>query len=51
VAEEGADHAKRFHVTCRLGDSGREATGIGGSRRKAEQAAAASVLEMETKAA
>jgi ribonuclease-3 len=45
VAEEGADHAKRFHVCCRLADTGLEHVAIGSSRRKAEQAAAQEVLE------
>lgn len=44
VAEEGAEHAKRFTVICRLEDSGFQAEATGTSRRKAEQAAAESVL-------
>jgi len=44
VGEEGAEHAKRFHVTCRLEDSGYEAGATGTSRRKAEQSAAEAVL-------
>lgn len=44
VAEEGAEHAKRFTVRCRLEDSGFEAEATGTSRRKAEQAAADAVL-------
>lgn len=43
--EEGADHAKQFHVTCRLADEPLEVTATGSSRRKAEQAAAALLLE------
>jgi len=47
--EEGADHAKRFFVTCRLADAGTDAGAAveaeGGSRRKAEQAAAALLLD------
>jgi ribonuclease-3 len=46
VREEGSDHAKKFHVTCRLGDDGTAVEASGRSRRKAEQAAAATVLEM-----
>ncbi len=45
VREEGAEHAKRFHVLCRLEDGAFEAEAVGTSRRKAEQAAAAAVLE------
>ncbi len=44
VGEEGAEHAKRFHVSCRLEDSDMAATAIGTSRRKAEQAAADELL-------
>jgi ribonuclease-3 len=44
LREEGAEHAKRFHVRCRLPDSGREVEAEGASRRKAEQRAAAGVL-------
>ena len=44
--EEGADHAKRFFVACRLADDGTTAEESGRSRRKAEQAAAARVLEI-----
>jgi ribonuclease-3 len=44
--EEGADHAKTFHVSCRLPDDGTEVEETGSSRRKAEQAAAASVLRL-----
>lgn len=44
VAEEGAEHAKRFHVTCRLEDAELAATAVGTSRRKAEQAAADELL-------
>jgi len=45
VSEHGAEHAKRFHVRCRLPDSGREEVAEGGSRRKAEQAAAQLMLD------
>lgn len=44
--EEGADHAKLFFVACRLTDDGTLAEESGRSRRKAEQAAAARVLEI-----
>ena len=47
--EEGADHAKRFFVTCRLTDARSDTDAAveaeGGSRRKAEQAAAALLLD------
>lgn len=46
VAEEGADHAKNFRVRCRLTDDGMAVEQIGRSRRKAEQAAAAEILEL-----
>ena len=45
VMEEGADHAKRFHILCRLADQNMELTATGSSRRSAEQAAAAALLE------
>ena len=44
VREEGADHAKKFYVSCTLEDNGARVVGSGNSRRKAEQAAAAEVL-------
>lgn len=43
--EAGADHAKRFFVSCRLADEGDAVEAEGGSRRKAEQAAAALLLD------
>lgn len=46
VAEEGADHAKTFHVNCRTPDSDLHVEATGGSRRKAEQSAAARMLEL-----
>jgi ribonuclease-3 len=46
VDEEGADHAKKFHVSCRLTDDGTEVEECGRSRRKAEQAAASRILEL-----
>jgi ribonuclease-3 len=51
VREEGADHAKNFHVRCRLEDTGFEAEASGTSLRKAEQAAAASVLDAQANGA
>jgi len=45
IGEEGADHAKKFHVACRLTDDGTVTEASASSRRKAEQAAAAKVLE------
>mgnify|MGYP000122606881 CR=1 FL=1 len=44
--ETGADHAKKFFVSCRLPDDGTQAEMTGRSRRKAEQAAAGRVLEL-----
>ena len=43
---EGAEHAKRFFVVCRLPDSAEEVEAQGDSRRKAEQAAARRMLEL-----
>jgi ribonuclease-3 len=45
VREEGADHAKQFTVQVRLTDDPSLVEATGGSRRKAEQAAAAAILE------
>ena len=45
VAESGAEHAKRFRVRCHLADSGAFQEADGTSRRKAEQAAAAALLQ------
>ncbi len=45
VEESGEEHARRFSVTCTLADPRGETAGEGGSRRAAEQAAAASMLE------
>jgi ribonuclease-3 len=45
VGEEGADHAKRFHVECRLRDRDEAVRASGASRRMAEQAAAALLLD------
>lgn len=44
LREEGADHAKNFHVSCRISDKGTLAEASGASRRKAEQAAAEKAL-------
>lgn len=44
TSETGKDHAKRFEVSCKAADF-QTATGIGTSRRKAEQAAASKMLE------
>jgi ribonuclease-3 len=46
VSEEGADHAKVFRIACRLADGGTVVEESGRSRRKAEQAAAARMLEI-----
>ena len=46
VGEEGADHAKQFHVACRLTDDGTVVEQSARSRRKAEQAAAAEILKL-----
>jgi ribonuclease-3 len=45
LREEGAEHAKRFYVSCQLPDSGCVMEAEGGSRRKAEQSAAAKMLQ------
>lgn len=47
--EEGADHAKKFHVACRLADDGATVAADGSSRRKAEQEAAGLLLEALTR--
>ena len=44
VREEGADHAKRFHVACELDDGSEPLVAAAGSRRQAEQLAAAECL-------
>ena len=46
LKEEGADHAKKFHVQCLIKDDGSLVEATGNSRRKAEQAAAANALEL-----
>lgn len=46
IAIEGEDHARQFHVACRLSKSAQVvAKGMGSSRRKAEQRAAAAALQ------
>ncbi|MDZ4730945.1 MAG: ribonuclease III [Xanthomonadales bacterium] len=45
VKEEGADHAKSFHMECRLDDHSPALIAVGSSRRKAEQLVAALCLE------
>jgi ribonuclease-3 len=42
--EEGADHEKKFYVTCQIPDNGTAVEASGYSMRKAEQAAAKRVL-------
>jgi ribonuclease-3 len=44
--EEGADHARKFHVRCLLPDDSLQVTAAGDSRRKAEQAAAGELLSL-----
>ena len=44
MREEGADHAKKFHVQCKIPDDGHSVEAAGNSRRKAEQAAAGNLL-------
>ncbi|MCH8227821.1 MAG: ribonuclease III [Proteobacteria bacterium] len=46
IREEGADHVKKFHVQCRITDDGSMMEASGSSRRRAEQAAAAKMLEL-----
>jgi ribonuclease-3 len=45
LREEGADHAKKFYVQCRIVDDDNVMEACGNSRRKAEQAVAAIALE------
>ncbi|HEY5971513.1 MAG TPA: ribonuclease III [Pseudoxanthomonas sp.] len=45
VSESGDDHAKMFTVSCTIIDPALTAEGEGSSRRNAEQAAAAALLE------
>jgi len=44
VAREGPDHAPRFTIAARL-ETGEQATSVAGSKRQAEQAAAAALLD------
>ena len=44
--EAGADHAKKFYVTCRIPDDETVFEASGSSRRKTEQAAAQQVLRL-----
>ncbi|MEK9895654.1 MAG: putative dsRNA-binding protein, partial [Burkholderiaceae bacterium] len=45
VATHGLAHQQQFEVACQLGDDTRCGTGLGLSRRAAEQAAASMLLE------
>jgi len=44
--QEGADHAKKFHVLCLLSDECLQVSAEGNSRRKAEQRAAGEMLAL-----
>jgi ribonuclease-3 len=44
--EEGADHARKFYVTCRIPDDGTSVEASGSSRRQTEQVAATQVLRL-----
>ena len=46
LREEGAEHAKKFHVQCLIRDDGSTVEASGSSRRKAEQAAAENALRL-----
>lgn len=46
TAVTGKEHDQRFHVRCRVPGTEMASTGEGKSRRRAEQSAAASVLEI-----
>ena len=48
VSESGHDHEKSFIIRCRLQDSGDAVTAAGSSLRKAEQAAAGSLMDRLT---
>jgi ribonuclease III len=48
LREEGAEHAKNFHVQCGLEDSDVIMVASGSSRRKAEQSAAGELLKILT---
>lgn len=45
LAVEGADHQQRFRVACRLAQPELAIEGVGSSRRRAEQVAAAAALK------
>jgi ribonuclease-3 len=45
IREEGADHAKRFHVACELDDGSDPLVAVAQSRRQAEQLAAAEIMQ------
>ncbi len=45
VAAEGAEHARRFQVRCRVPGAGLESRAWGTSRKRAEQACAAALLD------
>jgi ribonuclease-3 len=45
LREEGADHAKNFHIQCGLADSDVSIVASGSSRRRAEQSAAGEMLK------
>jgi ribonuclease-3 len=47
LREEGAAHARKFHVVCRIPDDRIEAEASGNNRRDAEQAAARRVLRLQ----
>ena len=46
LREEGADHVKKFYVQCTITDDRSMVEASGSSRRRAEQAAAAKMLEL-----
>ncbi len=46
LREEGADHVKKFHMQCRIVDDGSKVEASGSNRRRAEQAAAAKMLDL-----
>jgi ribonuclease-3 len=46
LREEGADHVKKFYMRCTITDDGSMVEASGSSRRRAEQAAAAKMLEL-----
>ncbi len=45
LKEEGADHAKKFHMQCAISKDDQPLEASGSSRRRAEQAVAAKVLK------